>query len=114
MKRLLYVDDEETNLLLFEVSFANDFNIITAESGADALEMLKSAEFDIIVSDMKMPEMNGLEFILEVKKIKPDIPCYMLSGYSLDGEIDDAIENGLIIDFFQKPLNKKEFLNAVL
>ncbi len=68
---ILYVDDEQTNLVLFEYSFKDLYNVITANSGEEGLLKLKDYKDDIIVviSDMRMPKMNGIEFIIEARKI---------------------------------------------
>jgi len=104
---ILYVDDEPINLKLFEVMFRGKFEILVAESGVEALELLKDNEsIKVIVSDMKMPLMNGLEFIQEAKKINSKIPYYLLSGYGINEEISEALNSGLIKGYYQKPFKR--------
>ncbi|HCX99748.1 MAG TPA: two-component system response regulator, partial [Bacteroidales bacterium] len=60
---VLYVDDEPINLRLFELNFKNAFNVTTALSGFDGLEILKNnPDIPVVVSDMRMPKMDGIEF----------------------------------------------------
>ena len=111
---LLYVDDELINLELFRLTFKLDFNVITAESGFNGLEILKAnPEINIVISDMKMPGMNGLEFISIAKNQYNNIPYFILTGYEITDEISDAINTNLINNYFQKPFDKKELLEGI-
>ena len=106
---ILYVDDEPLNLMLFSINFGNKFNVITAESGSDGLTKLKSGrEILIVISDMKMPEMNGIEFIKRAKQEFPSIEFYILTGFDITEEIADALDNKLILKYFRKPFNAKD------
>jgi two-component system, response regulator, stage 0 sporulation protein F len=108
MIKILYVDDEVINIDLFKLTFLGKYDIHTALSGEEGLHILqKDDTFDLIISDMKMPGMNGLEFIRQVKKTNRQIPCIVLSGYAKSTEADKAIENQLIESYFTKPFNKK-------
>ncbi|MCP4456563.1 MAG: response regulator [Cytophagales bacterium] len=115
MKRtILYVDDEDVNLFLFQHTMDAHFNIITAESGADGLEILASNdEIVAVVSDMSMPEMNGVEFITTAKSKLPDLYYVILTGYSFNQEIKDAVESGLVSGFFTKPYDVDELQVAI-
>lgn len=107
-KTILYVDDEPLNLMLFEVNFKRNFNVITSLSGFDALEKLnKNPEISIVVSDMKMPKMNGIEFITHAKKSFSDVYYFILTGLDESKEIIEAIDNKLIKNYFCKPINMK-------
>ncbi|SMO76857.1 CheY chemotaxis protein or a CheY-like REC (receiver) domain [Saccharicrinis carchari] len=104
---VLYVDDEPINLKLFNIMFRNIFKIITAQSGSEALELLQSnPEVNVVVSDMKMPGMNGLEFIETARIQRGEIPFFLLSGYGMTPEIEKALNDQLIDGYFQKPLKK--------
>lgn len=113
--KILYVDDELTNLKLFEITFRNIFEVITAENGAAGLEMLeKNSDIDVIVSDMKMPGMNGIEFIKKAKVFYPNIKYFILTGFEITEEISDALQDKLIIRCFGKPFNKIEIENTIM
>lgn len=110
----MYVDDEAINLQLFEIVFKNYFQILTADSGTKALDKIKQyPDLKAIISDMKMPGMNGVEFIRHVRRILPDIPCFILTGFDMNEEIHEAIQSGMINKCFKKPLNKEEIIETV-
>jgi two-component system, response regulator, stage 0 sporulation protein F len=111
---LLYVDDEPINLRIFGLNFGKKYNIITAESGFEGLKVLQSTpEIKIAISDMRMPGMNGIEFIKLAKKEFPDIIFYILTGYEITEEIADALNEKLIHKYFRKPFNVREINEAI-
>ena len=113
--RILYVDDEEINLTLFKLIFKKKFNVLTAESGLEGLEALKSNNnIVVVISDMKMPGMNGIEFIKLAKKDFPNIQFSILTGYDINEEIADAMNERLIYRYFRKPFNKTEIEESIL
>ena len=105
MKRILYIDDEEINLMVFKMTFENYFQIDVSDNPLTALERIKSENYDFIVSDMKMPHLNGLELIAEARKIQPHIPYYILSGFAYNSDIEKALEENVIKAFFKKPMD---------
>jgi two-component system, response regulator, stage 0 sporulation protein F len=111
---ILYVDDEPINLMLFEENFNQNYEIITAESGIDGLTKLhKYPDIKIVISDMKMPEMNGIEFIEQAKKEFPDIVFFIFTGYNLTDEIADALNKKIIQKYFCKPFDEIEIEKAI-
>ena len=111
---LLCVDDEPMNLDLFEINFGAKYNVITAESGSEGLDKLKlTPEIKIVLTDMKMPGMNGIEFIKKAKSEFPNVIFYILTGYSITEEISDALNEKLIEKYFSKPYNMGD-LEAVI
>ncbi len=112
---ILYVDDEPLNLKLFEINLKKKFNILTAESGAEGLEQLKTnPQIAVVISDMKMPGMNGVEFIRLAKKDFPHIRFFILTGFDITEEIADALNERLIHKYFRKPFNMKEIEDSIL
>lgn len=110
-RRILYVDDEEINLELFKLSFRNYFDIVTAKSAKEGLEILKEQQIPLVVTDYKMPEMNGINFIEEIKREDPDIICLIVTGF-----VDVVIsgKEDLIFDMILKPWKKDEVRNKIL
>lgn len=108
VQKILYVDDEEVNLVIFEANFKNSFEVITASSGAEGLELLntKAQDVEVVISDMKMPLMNGLDFIKQAKSIKGDIKYYLLTAFYQSEEIEKALREKSISGVFTKPLDK--------
>jgi response regulator RpfG family c-di-GMP phosphodiesterase len=111
---ILYIDDEPTNLMLFASMFKYNFNVITGISGFEGLEKLKQfPEIQIIFSDMKMPGMNGIEFISLAKKEYGDKIYFLITGYNITQEIADALENKIIAKYFSKPFNIREIESSI-
>lgn len=111
---ILYVDDEPTNLLLFEINFKNNYNVISAESGTEGLKKLEGNEdIIIVISDMNMPGMNGVEFIRNAKESHESIAYFILSGYDLTAEIKQALDSKLINAYFSKPFDKSTIEKAI-
>jgi two-component system response regulator (stage 0 sporulation protein F) len=111
---ILYVDDEPINLQLFEIHTEKHFNVLTAESGMSGLEILEqNPQISVIFSDMKMPGMNGLQFIGLAREKRPDIFYFILTGYDITSEIADAINNKTIVNYYRKPYNPKIILESI-
>lgn len=109
MKTLLYVDDEPINLKLFAINFKNKFHVLLAGSGFEGLSLLKSTpETRIVISDMKMPGMNGIDFIRKAKKDFPEVIYFILTGFDITEDIADALNERIILKYFRKPFNIKE------
>lgn len=106
---ILYVDDEPINIMLFELNFKRNYNVITATSGHEGLEKLHSnIGIKAVISDMKMPSMNGVEFITKAKNNFPNISYFILTGYDVNEVILNALNTKLIVKYFRKPFNTNE------
>ena len=111
---ILYVDDDYFNITLFEFNFKNQFNIVNANSGEDALKLIiENDNISAVVSDVRMPEMNGIELITRIKEIKPSLPCFLLTGYGGSSEVVEAIEKNLIVGYFSKPFDKETVIRTL-
>jgi len=112
---VLYVDDEDINLFLFNATFRNKYKIITASSGKQGLEKLGEQHHEIIVviSDMKMPQMDGLTFIQNAKAKHFNIAYFILTAFEYDERIEMALKTNLIQKFFTKPFNAAEIEAAI-
>ncbi|MDD2564444.1 MAG: response regulator [Salinivirgaceae bacterium] len=112
--KILYVDDELINLQLFDLNFNKSYNVLMADNGFTGLEMLESnTNISVVISDMKMPNMNGLEFIKRAKEKHPQKRYCIMTGFDMTDEIREALVNGLIVKYFRKPYNKNEILVAL-
>ena len=112
--KILYVDDEPINLQLFEINMEDKFNVLLAEDGNEGLEVLDANnDISIIISDMKMPGMNGIEFLEKVKEKYPDKKCFILTGFEITLEIKEALDSSLILKYFRKPFNMKEIEGTI-
>lgn len=105
MRTILYVDDEHINRFLFARNFQKYFNVLLADSGENGLNIYTNTNIDAVVSDMKMPGMNGIEFVRKIKELDTNMPCFILTGYDITLEINTAIKTKILEGYFQKPLN---------
>lgn len=114
MKKILYVDDEPINLKLFELSFKCEYTVLTAMSGKEGLEILgKDPGIDIIVSDLRMPEMDGLEFIKVIKERDPHKICLLLTAYIESDVMLEGFNKDLLFRYITKPWNKEEMAETL-
>lgn len=106
---ILYVDDEEVNLFLFKINLKGKYPLLTAEDGLKGLEIIDAnPDIKVVISDMRMPIMNGLEFISKAKEKHPEINYYILTGFEITEEIQNALDQELILKYFRKPCNLSE------
>lgn len=110
---VLYVDDVQANLMLFQASFGSYFEVLLADSGKSALEVLKNQEVHVLVSDQNMPEMTGNDLLQIVAKKYPDIMRFMITAYTDYDVVVDAINKGDPYGFFNKPYNREDVKNAI-
>ena len=103
---VLYLDDEIINLKVVELTLGRYFNVLIFNKVDDALkEISKNSKITHVISDLLMPDTNGIEFIKKVKTLNNSVKCYIHSGVNITDEIKEALSNKLIDDFFEKPLN---------
>lgn len=114
MIQLLYIDDENINLMLFQRLFRKHFDVIIAESAREGMKKLEAhPDIQVVISDMKMPGTNGLEFIELARDRFPSILYFILTGYEITPPIQHALNSGLIKSYFQKPIQKEHLLTIV-
>jgi PAS domain S-box-containing protein len=101
--KVLYVDDEEGNLMAFRASFRRDFDIHVALSATDALAWLEQNTAHVVISDQRMPGMTGAEFLSIVKNRWPKAVRLLLTGFSDIQAVVDAINLGGIHAYITKP-----------
>ncbi len=112
--KMLVVDDEPDNLDLLYRTFRRDFNVLKAESGVHALEILASeGEVAVIISDQRMPEMKGTEFLSKTVPQFPDTMRIILTGFTDVEDLVEAINSGQVYKYITKPWDPNE-LKAVV
>jgi len=90
METILVVDDEKNYLLVLSAVLEDEgYEVLTARSGHEALEIQKSSDLDLILTDMKMPAMDGIDLLENIKALDPDLPVIMMTAH---GTIDKAVE----------------------
>lgn len=108
-RTLLLVDDEESILSsLNRLLRREGYRVLSATGGAEGLEILASHRVDVIVSDQRMPQMTGVEFLRQVKNLYPQTVRIVLSGYTELQSITDAINEGAIYKFLTKPWDDEQ------
>ena len=108
-KTVLFVDDEERVLSCLKGGLLDEpYKTLFAKSGKEALEILEKNEVHVIVTDMRMPEMGGLELLKAVKEKYPHIVRMVLSGYTQVTTLLTAINQGTIFKFITKPWDFEE------
>lgn len=105
---ILVVDDEPDNLLLLERVLRREYNVFSANSGAEALDILDNMTVDMIISDQRMPQMTGAELLGEAYKRNPDQVRLLLTAYSDVKDIIAAINAGHIYQYISKPWDPDE------
>ena len=105
---ILYVDDEENNLFSFKATFRIKYQVFTALSGDEALKILESKKIHVIITDQRMPEMTGVEFLERVLEKHPDPMRILLTGYADMGAVVYAVNKGKIFHYLAKPWNEEE------
>ncbi|MEM0938867.1 MAG: response regulator [Bacteroidota bacterium] len=105
---LLYVDDEATNLRVFKANFRKFFNVFTTTNPIEAIELLKNEEIQVIVTDQRMPEMTGTQFLEKILPDHPDVIKIILTGFTDIEAIKDGINRCGIFKYITKPWNFDE------
>lgn len=114
LKRILFVDDETQILRSITRLFMDtEYEVLTAESGADALDLLEAEQVDVIVSDMKMPKMTGYELLSQVKKRFPNVVRIILSGFSDERIVFDALQKNIAKLYILKPWENTVLINTI-
>lgn len=114
MPRILYVDDEEINLELFQLTFLDELDVTTANSAMAGLEILDAnPDIQVIISDLKMPVMNGLDFIKEVKLKNSGRVCMLLTGFMESEIMMEGFNKELIFRYLMKPWKRDELMETI-
>jgi DNA-binding NtrC family response regulator len=106
--KILYIDDEQSNLDVFKVSFMDDFEIFTSQSTREAYDMLVEEEIKVVLIDQRMPEETGIEFINRVGHEFQEVVFMILSAYADFDVAHDAIKTGKVYRFLLKPWKENE------
>ena len=111
-KTILVAEDIENNYIIISTIIKDNYHIIRAENGVEAVEKAKLHHPDIILMDMKMPLMDGLEATRQIREFNADIPIIALTAYVFDTNKKDAIDAGCN-DFLSKPVNRTVLIDAL-
>jgi response regulator RpfG family c-di-GMP phosphodiesterase len=114
MNKILCVDDDENTLAAYQRQLRKQFQIETAPGGVPGLQMISSGEpYAVVISDLKMPGMDGVEFLSKVKQITPDTVRIMLTGHAEIQAAIEAVNQGSIFRFLTKPCSNETLVQAL-
>jgi two-component system response regulator (stage 0 sporulation protein F) len=112
--RILVVDDEEhTRLGYAEVLRLEDYTVDVAENGAAGLEMVKKNQYDVIVTDLRMPEMDGTMFIENLRKFDNEVKVVVITAFGSFKSYKKATSLG-VVEYINKPVRAKDLKDAIL
>lgn len=115
MPKILLIEDEAAIRRVLKKILSEEnttYEVFEAEDGLEGMELIKNEDFDLILCDIKMPKMDGVEVLIATKKIKPEIPMVMISGH---GDLDVAVNTMRLgaFDYISKPPDLNRLLNTV-
>ena len=110
-KRILVIDDEPDMLMLMSMIIEEntEWQVETTNNPSEGLKMAMENDYDLIIADLKMPGLDGMEAFEELKEMKPDIPFIIITAYG-SLEIADEARNKGVADFITKPFRKDTIL----
>lgn len=111
--KILFLDDEERIVNALAALFRYKYQVFTATSGAQALAIMRQYHVHVVVSDQRMPEMTGVEFLRAAKAVSPDSVRILLTGFSDLSAIIDSVNDGEVYRFLNKPWGNQE-IQAVI
>lgn len=112
--KILVVDDEEhTRLGYAEVLRLEDYDVDVAENGAAGLEMAKKNRYDVIITDLRMPEMDGTMFIENLRKFDQDVKVVVITAFGSFKSYKKATSLG-VVEYINKPVRARDLKEAIL
>ena len=109
LPKILYVDDEVINLELFQLTFMKEFTVFIAGSALEGMQLIaQNPDIHVVISDLKMPVKNGLDFIKEVKASYPEKVCMLLTGFIESEIMLEGFNKELIFRYLMKPWSRDE------
>ena len=121
LSSILVVDDDPIAAEALRYTLTTcGYDVTVAGDGIEALDYVRTGNYRIVISDVEMPKMNGIEFVREAKSKHKDAAYFILTGFDFNADIEEAIEEGLIIKYFTKPFDQnlirsyiEEFVSAL-
>lgn len=110
---ILYIDDEKANLNAFRMAMGVYFKVFITENSDEAIELIKTEDIKVVISDQRMPKVSGIDFLAKVKNNFPDKVCIMLTAFSDSDVMLKAINEGNIFRFMMKPWDKDDMYHAL-
>ncbi len=110
---IMFIDDEQRVLKSMRAMFRRDYEVLLANSGAEALQLLETHDVEVVVSDQRMPEMTGVEVLAEIKQRSPETIRILLTGYADLAAVEASINEAEVFKYLMKPCPADEVRGAV-
>ncbi len=110
---ILLVDDEQDILDFMARVLRSSYRTSQCSSASDALALLEANHYDMLISDLKMPSMTGLELLARATKIRPEIVRIILSGFTVQQQMEQALKSGQLHNYITKPTDRVTVLEAI-
>jgi CheY-like chemotaxis protein len=115
MKRILIIEDNEDNMYMIKFMLEqNNLNVLSARTGSDGYEIALSEKPDLILMDIQLPDINGLEVTKRIRssEIRDSIPIIALSSYAMTGDKQKALDAGCTA-YIEKPIDPETFMDSI-
>lgn len=112
MKKILVAEDNDSNFILMSYILKKYYEFDRAKNGQEAVELVEKNHYDIVLMDIKMPIMDGLEATRKIKELRPELPVMALTANAFDSDRQLAMEAGCS-DFLAKPVSSEACLKAI-
>ena len=111
-KRILVVDDDSMNLMRTKMILGKEYDVLFANSGIEALEKLRHEQVDLVLLDIEMPKLNGIETFERMKEFAPNLPVIFLTASGLEDDVRSAIRLGAV-NYLMKPFQPQELMKRI-
>ena len=112
--KILCVDDEEAVLNFMQLFLSKHYDVYTAQGGEEALEVIEAhGPIDLVLSDVQMPGINGVDLVEKIKSITSDTICIMLTGHSDFTKVQELLDSGKVYKYMVKPVLPKKLLETI-
>lgn len=111
-KRILVVDDDNMNLARTRIILGKEYDVLLADSGAQALIKMRNEKIDMVLLDIDMPGMNGIETFERMKEFSSNVPVIFLTASGLEEDVQNAIKLGAA-NYLKKPYRPEELIKRV-
>ena len=109
---ILVVDDDTMNLVRTKMILENDYEVLLADSGIKALDKIKGEPVDLVLLDIEMPKLNGIETFERMKEFAPNLPVIFLTASGLEDDVRSAIRLGAV-NYLMKPFQPQELMKRI-
>jgi DNA-binding NtrC family response regulator len=109
---ILICDDEEAVRETFKAILNDLYDITFAANGQEALRLVKSLSFNLMLLDIKMPKRHGMDVLKEIKQVRPALPVIIVTGYQSSEMVQEALKTGAV-DYLTKPSRSQTILDLV-